>query len=1051
MTRQCIFGGPDDFKELARNLNDYIEKGGQQKTIKKILLEKHPDQNRNGSPEDGCLVTVLTGYLDWLNDQPGNHPDTIDHCFELIQENTSQPKSILNMLIDPVFTSPTMTAEFLEMQAKDIFQTNFPKMDYDSWLKGNIKGEASVPSLDEFKKRTAQDKLEITVEEAYCLFLSVALRSSLEALETVHFLLNFALLLRAYEKQTGGHRIRTRRPRRQRKTRQRGGVVDTELGFFTWLNTITVTAIPLAMTGVVVSYTYSDITDPYTEALKENTYSQILTAIGMIPTLYSIYKSRSPYFRIEKGSHFSDETFSRRTNQATGTVDYISTSTTKTWWQTIFMRPADETLLSAPEIEDRLRSLNGRIIHADHGGTDLVNKFSLLLEAYLSTYYRGRMHDVLESANTMDRTNLKLSRMTPARLGRFSETSTEDAINGAVDRMLVTDEEMAVIRDRNLAVFTNMCASSISSRIASEIKLGEMGIEEFKSLSKASVAKVRTADTTTDISTSILFTLGSCIVRESIHGNTIEKKLLTLSAFHNAAGILYASLATYASNKVGFGSIVTIALFLCTLYLILSAFCNYEGSPLALYRGTNYTPTQKDGKDIPIAELIKTAIDSSNAAFAELAAKVDKLREPARLAAAAEAEAAAAAEEEAKNPKPKSMYEKLKTTANSLVNKISVSDPSVLVYEAWYGAYYGCLSVYHFPAVLIVRSAYENSKTIFRSGANYTGAAGLAVASYAMLHSYETHANAVELARSKLRTDLARYTFSLERFLTGLRDGKGGLPIELSDLMEAKAANSIVLREELQISFSAVETVAQMVAAQAANVSAITAREQVLATKEAAKLNADATKEAAKLNADTAMAAAHLNADTTMAAAHLNAAAVREGQSVAVQEGPRSEFISDEVIAKASAKSSIQAALNPVLGVRAAAAAAADDLAMADEFPDIADLIARFNELSRDANFEPGEVGNELSRDEPDEVRFNALSGIGLTDQQKQKHWKDMWLVPETAGGSKLRKSKRKQIKKQKKTIRTRFGGTIPFAERVAMLFTNVCSPFNVFLVIELI
>ena len=58
MERQCEFGGPNDFKELARNLTYYQSIGGTNTDIRKILLETHPDKTQ--SPEKyKCLVSYI--------------------------------------------------------------------------------------------------------------------------------------------------------------------------------------------------------------------------------------------------------------------------------------------------------------------------------------------------------------------------------------------------------------------------------------------------------------------------------------------------------------------------------------------------------------------------------------------------------------------------------------------------------------------------------------------------------------------------------------------------------------------------------------------------------------------------------------------------------------------------------------------------------------------------------------------------------------------------------------------------------------------------------
>lgn len=1031
MERQCEFGGPDDFKELARNLTYYQSTGGKATNIKKILAEIHPDKTH--SEKDICLVTTLTGYLNWLKGQ-GDQDATLAHCLELIQQNT-QPKGLLNMLIDPVFTSPSMTADFLEMQAKDIFQANFPTMDLDSCLKGDIKGEVSVPSFDEFKKRTAQDSLQITPEEAYGLFLSVALRSNLEALVTVHFLLNFALLLRAFEKQTtGGNRNRTRR----RKTRQRGGVVDTEYTFFTWLNTISVSAIPLAISGVAVNLAYSDITDPYMDELNKHTYSQVLVAVGMIPTLYSIYKSRSPYFRIEKGSYFKDENFSRRTNRETGLVDYISTPV-RTWWQTIFMGQGGETVLGAPEILDKLRSLNGRIMHANHGGTDLVNKFSILLEGHLSLYYRGRLRSTLEQADIIDRTILGQSRMTPVPLGNLSENSVQDAMAVAINRMVVTPEEMAIITARNLAYFTNMCVESINSRIASEIHLGQTGIEQFRPLSAASVAQVRTTDTNTYIYTSILYAIGSSLVRESVQGNSIRKNLITLPDFHSHIGILYSALGTYASKKIGIHSLVTFVMAMITLTLLLTSVCNYENSPLSEYMGmgTYKTGTGTDPPEtLKLDELIRINADSSKLAFAELAAKVEKLRAPGKQA-----------EEEAErlrnNPDSSTYLGMLSARASSLIPP----DPTVPLYEAYYATYYVCMSVYRAPISLTFRSLYANSMSTFTYAGKSTGIIGLAFACTAMYRSYENHANAIEIARQQLQTDMAKYTFSLERFIKTLREEAGGLPPDVADEMMQKGICGKLVDREFVTKLTFMNSVTQQLIAQSGVASAIAQRDQVQATTESARVNAEiqatATLRAAEIQAAATRESAHrgaeIQADATREAAQqgaeIQAAATRAAgvaHSDAVRGGVAEAFIA--MAAGAAAREPVQGVGE---GIAAAHAVEEEFYREMNELQSL-ELVGLRGRLDR-LNGEPDARSPRI--DDLIRTRFEALSGGPEPQRQRIA----------ARGGSKRKKSKRKQTKtKQKMTKRTRFGGTIPFAERVQMLFTEVSRPFNVFVVIEL-
>ena len=1031
MERPCEFGGTDDFKELARNLTYYQSTGGKSTNIKKILTEIHPDKTH--SEKDICLVTTLTGYITWLRNQKDTDT-SVNHCLELIQQNT-QPKGLLNMLIDPVFTSPSMTADFLEMQAKDIFQSNFPTMDLDACLKGDIKGDISVPSFDEFKKRTAQDSLQTTPEEAYGLFLSVALRSNLEALVTVHFLLNFALLLRAFEKQTGGNRKRTRR----RKTRQRGGVVDTEYTFFTWLNTISVSAIPLAISGVAVNLAYSDITDPYMDELNKHMYSEVLVAVGMIPTLYSIYKSKSPYFRIEKGSYFKDENFSRRTNRETGLVDYISTPV-RTWWQTIFMSRTD-TVLGAPEILDKLRSLNGRIIHANHGGTDLVNKFSILLEGHLSLYYRDRLRSTLEQADIIDRTILGQSRMTPVPLGNLSETSVQDAMAVAINRMVVTPEEMVIITARNLAYFTNMCVESINSRIASEIHLGQTGIEQFRPLSAASVAQVRTTDTNTDIYTSILYAVGSSLIRESVQGNSIRRKLITLPDFHSHIGILYSALGTYASKKIGIHSLVTFVMAMITLTLLLTSVCSYENSPLSEYMGmgtyktgTGTVPPEK----LTLDQLIRINAESSKLAFDELAAKVAKLRAPG-------IQAEKEAEELRKNPESITYLGRISARASSLIP----SDPTVPLYEAYYATYYVCMSVYRAPISLTFRSLYANSKSTFNYAGKSTGIIGLAFACTAMHRSYEKHANAIEIARQQLQTDMAKYTFSLERFIKTLREEAGGLPPDVADSMMQKGISAKLIDREFVTKIGYMNSVTQQLVAQSGVASAIAQRDQVQATTESARVNAEiqatATLRAAEIQAAATRESAHRGAEIQADATREDAQQGAEIQADATRAAgvAHSDAVRDGVAEAFIAMAARAAAREPVRGVGEGIAAAH---AVDEEFNqeiiglqalELAGLQGRLDRL----HGEPGSIlpmiGDDLIR-----RRFEALSGETEPEPQRQ-------LI--ASGGSKRKKSKRKQTKtKQKMTKRTRFGGTIPFAERVKMLFTEVSRPFNVFVVIEL-
>ena len=650
----CEFNSQKDFTELLEKLNAYHPGYSDDIKIANIIQQINPNKP-DLTEEEKCLLTLLTGYVSWLQ---GDADRTLGHLKELAANSSPSDKLLQDQLCDYVFSSPSMTSEFLLDGCKKLFHEHFPKHDWNYFVQG-IKKETQddfevdvyIHTFDEFLDKFNIDASKQDTSQLISLYegyMDFRCKEKIKIVYTIRALLNLSNYLELYEKdmkkfedmqmeqkESGGRKSKRKINNKKSRKRKRGGVKLIKfMPFFVWLCKYFKVFLGIATAAGVFTGSVSHLVPD--EMMP--TASKLSGSALILGLLTLLYAKNQEYFNIQRPNIKNLPKFEMQTIDGKLELVKIPDSPGLIGW--LRGNVQEPRNLSIQEIDNVLRRFTGFIVDLQLIGDQLQSKFIDAYTVKLQKYYYTKVQDVIKIAVSKLETFQEVEKRKAHRSEEYTGLNGQQIMENARIAGLLTEAEKAELISNVTQQFMDIIQESVTTQLNSELGKAEKGQRVYDRQTESLSAEIN--NQYTPLSSVIGFLLAGAITHElnvSNLPNAFPQKINRI-VYNICMNILMGGIGIFVGYKLNLpGAAKLIPLAYALYYLKQLMISMLDDETLLLYKYTSPTlsnQTTVDEQLVEHAEYIKNIQNTYKLEKSKYAPKeYDKMSYAERLQAAA--------------------------------------------------------------------------------------------------------------------------------------------------------------------------------------------------------------------------------------------------------------------------------------------------------------------------------------------------------------------------------------------------------------------------------